>query len=148
MLLTFLCKSFVLHKQLRVCHARLERYTVSLLTISRISIVSWLCQFTRTVSYLHWNGNGYHRYGNTSNKYLPKLWCSTIWVCGTIKIIFRNKVKTLRIVPQCGTIQVNTVRNSKILIDIIIAVYCNHSSGYFIQSFAWLTGLCIPETTT
>ena len=33
-------------------NTRLERYTVSLLIISGILIISWLCLFTRTVSYI------------------------------------------------------------------------------------------------
>ena len=33
-----------------------------------------------------------------------KIWCGTIQGCSTIKIISRNKDKTLWIVPQCGPI--------------------------------------------
>ena len=53
--------------------------------------------------------NRYFRYENTSDKYLQKIWCGTIWGCSTIKD------KPLRIVPQCRTIRgcatnwVNTV---------------------------------------
>ena len=43
--------------------------------------------------------------GMGTRKCLQKLWCGTIRGCGTIKIISRNKDKTLWIVPQCGTIQ-------------------------------------------
>ena len=43
-------------------------------------------------------------------KCLQKIWCgTTIQGCSTLNIISRNKDKTLRIVPQCGTNRVNTV---------------------------------------
>ena len=104
LLLTFQCKSFV-------CPGNYSssmpwpRGTQSVYyIIYGILIVSWPSKFTRTISYLDWDGYEYFRYENNSDKCLQKIWCSTIQGCGKIKIISRNKDKTLRIVPQCGTI--------------------------------------------
>jgi len=56
--------------------------------------------------HLHWNKkHEYYRYRSNSNEHLRKVQCNTIWGCGTIRIISRNKNKTLQIVPQWGAIR-------------------------------------------
>ena len=113
----FSSKDFVLTRQLQFKHAGLERHTVSLLyNIQNFrSSLGHLSSPGLFLTYIEMDMNTSGMGALLIRKCLQKIWCGTIRECGAINIISRNKDKTLRIVPQCGTIRgcgtnrVNTV---------------------------------------